>query len=158
MKTRTYYLRRSRGVTLMDLVIAVAVIGFLAAIAVPLMSGYMSTSRQSVIKNNIRSVSLFQTNFELVHKNYTAGTYDPADPTAADGLKATIGWEPRTEKNTVTFVVTCEKRATTDPTDLRCSRGSQNGYYFPGNDSFIFAKLTMNLIHNLQQKAGPVFE
>ena len=122
----------SLGFTLVELMVTVAILGILTAIAVPLMSGYISSSHKGVMKNNIQSVSLFERNYHSFHQTYISGTYDPANPGATDGLKKRIGWEPNTDKNTIVYVVTCEV-PNSDSTIPKCD--SSGGYYVTATDS-----------------------
>ena len=117
------------GFSLIELMIALAIIGVLAAIATPMVTGYISTSRQAVLKNNINSISIFEKNYQLEKRYYVPGTYDPSDPNNASGLKQRLGWEPNTDKNTITYVVTCESAASASA----CKRSS--GYYITATDS-----------------------
>lgn len=117
------------GFTLVELLITVAVIGVLAAIAAPMVTGYISTSRQGVMKSNINSISLFEKNFQLENRYYKPGTYDPSDPDNTAGLKKQLGWEPQTDKDTITYVVTCEAAKSSSA----CKRTS--GYYITATDS-----------------------
>ena len=132
VETTMFQPGHSRAFTLTELLITVAVVGILAAIAAPFVTGYISTSHQGVMKNNVESIRLFEKNYQAEHRAYVSGTYDPADPGAADGLKSRLGWEPRTEKNTITYVVHCQTD-TTDTTDPECTRTS--GYYVNATDS-----------------------
>lgn len=131
MNRRNSPMSRAHGYTLVELIIVVAMIGLLAAIAVPLVTGYIGDSHQSMIKENIQTIRLFEKNYELQHKVYMSGTYDPANSGASTGLKARIGWEPKTGKDTITYVVTCET-PDADPSKPTCARGS--GYYVTGTD------------------------
>lgn len=119
----------SRGVTLIELMIAVGIIGIIAAVAVPLVTGYVSTSRTAVMRENIQTIRLFQDEYRLRRRTFVEGTYDPANPDASGGLKDILGWEPRTEVDTITYVVSCEA----DGTDPECTRAS--GYTVTATNS-----------------------
>jgi type IV pilus assembly protein PilE len=80
---------KQRGYTLVELMIVVAVIAIIAAIALPMYSNYIQTSREGVLVNNISSIEIFQEDFRLRTGNYFA----PAADTAA--ITAGIGWNPR---------------------------------------------------------------
>jgi prepilin-type N-terminal cleavage/methylation domain-containing protein len=51
---------KMRGFTLIELLMVVAIIGILTAVAVPSYQGYISNSRATVAKNNLRSIYLKQ--------------------------------------------------------------------------------------------------
>lgn len=96
-----------KGVSLIEMMIAVAILGIITAIAVPLITDYTSTARAGVMRDNIETIRLFEENLRLAERAYIGGAYDPDDPDDADGLKALLGWEPRTESDTVTYNVVC---------------------------------------------------
>jgi type IV pilus assembly protein PilE len=80
---------QSRGFTLIELMIVVAIIAVISAIAIPLYSGYIQTSREGVLVNGISTMEIFQEDFRLRTGDYFA----PAADVAA--IEAGIGWEPR---------------------------------------------------------------
>ncbi len=84
---------------------AVAIIGVIAAIALPTYTDYVETARQTVMVDNMATIRLFEEEARMATGSYKAGTYDPADPDAAGGLKTVIGWDPRTSDETITYVV-----------------------------------------------------
>jgi type IV pilus assembly protein PilE len=77
------------GFTLVELMIVVAILAVISAIALPLYSGYIQTSREGVLVNNISTIEVFQEDFRLRNGNYFA----PAADVAA--IEAGIGWAPR---------------------------------------------------------------
>lgn len=94
-----------KGVTLIELMVAVAIVGILAAIAVPIYQDYIDTSKRSALIENMETIRLFQEERRLDRGAYMAGIYDPATPNAAGGLTELIGWAPRTDIDEVTYVV-----------------------------------------------------
>lgn len=96
---------KSKGVSLIELMIAVAIIGIISAIAVPMYNDYLETASQGVMRNNIETIRLFQEERKLSQGSYVAGIYDPADPNNVLGLKKVLGWDPRTTQDSITYVI-----------------------------------------------------
>ncbi len=110
----------AQGLTLIELMVAVGVLGVISLIAFPLYQDYIATARIGVMNDNIQSIRLLQEERKLQQGEYVEGTYDPDDPDASGGLKAVLGWDPRTETDVITYVVVCA----TDGTSPECSRTS----------------------------------
>ena len=85
----TFKAQRSRGFSLMELMIAVAIIAILAAVSIPLYQGYVTTAREGVLVNSIGTIEMFQEDFRL-----RTGAYLTAAANAA-AISAAIGWEPQ---------------------------------------------------------------
>ena len=105
LKTTPFSYSKAKGFSLIELMIAAGVLAIILAIALPMYTDYVDTARVGVMNNNVETVRLFEEDYRLSEGEYIAGTYDPADPGAADGLKTVLGWEPRTGEDTITYVV-----------------------------------------------------
>jgi type IV pilus assembly protein PilE len=78
---------RSKGFTLIELMIAVAILGILGAIAVPMYRGYMEDARKSEAKSNLETLRVIEEQ-EFQDKGfYTAGA------TTADLKTALPAWD-----------------------------------------------------------------
>lgn len=101
----TRFSNKARGFSLIELMVAAGILAIISAIAIPLYTDYIETARLGVMSTNIETIRLFEEDYRLSEGTYIAGTYNPADPDAAGGLKAVLGWEPRTEQDSITYVV-----------------------------------------------------
>lgn len=101
----TRFSNKARGFSLIELMVAAGILAIISAIAIPLYTDYIETARLGVMSTNIETIRLFEEDYRLSEGRYIAGTYNPADPDAGGGLKAVLGWEPRTQEDSITYVV-----------------------------------------------------
>ena len=81
---------KRNGFTLVELMIVVAILGILAAVAVPLYRGYIAGAKRQEAKSNLETIRLLEEQYYADHRTYLAG----ADAAA---LKANLsGFEPGT--------------------------------------------------------------
>lgn len=81
----------SAGFTLLELMIAVAILAVLAGIGIPTYQGYIQTSREAKLMNNIATIEVFQEDYRLRNGAYETSAGNLTAITAA------IGWEPQTD-------------------------------------------------------------
>ena len=94
-----------KGLSLVELMVTVGIMGIVAAIALPMYNDYVDSAEISVINDNMTSIILFEEEYRLSTGSYHEGEYDPADPGADDGLKTKIGWDPRNSTDGITYIV-----------------------------------------------------
>lgn len=70
-------MRRQRGFTVVELMVAVAVIFLLAAIAIPSYQRYLQTARESALLSKVDSFRMYIDNYRIDNGTYMEGTYDP---------------------------------------------------------------------------------
>jgi len=84
----------SAGFTLLELMIAVAIIAVLAGVGIPQYRDYIQTSREAKLMNNIATIEVFQEDYRLRNGAYETSAGNLTAITAA------IGWEPQTVDGT----------------------------------------------------------
>ena len=92
-------IRSQQGFSLIELMVAVAIIAIIAAVALPLYSGYVATSREAVLVNNIRSIEVFQEDQRLRTGAYLTVAADVA------AIDAAIGWSPEGDAPGTTYSI-----------------------------------------------------
>ena len=96
--------RSPRGVSLIELMIAIAILATLAAIALPAYRDHVETAALGVLVQDIATMELFQEDARLRTGSYGGGTWDPG---AGDtSLEDAIGWAPTRSEGTVYVVDT----------------------------------------------------
>ncbi len=107
-----------RGFSLIELMIAFAIVGIVSAIAIPFYSDYQVTARAGVAQSNIQSIHLLQRDRRREFGEYVEGSYVPGGVAT---LSSMLGWTPGTSADRMSYVVTC----TTDGVKAgECARSS----------------------------------
>jgi len=84
-------LRKQEGFTLIELMIVVAIIGILAAIAIPNFLQYQLKSRQSEAKTNLQAIKTSEVSFQGERGCYIGVAVEAGQPAPAAGTK-TAPW------------------------------------------------------------------
>ncbi|MBE0617913.1 MAG: prepilin-type N-terminal cleavage/methylation domain-containing protein, partial [Proteobacteria bacterium] len=82
---------KKNGFTLVELMIVVAILGILAAIAVPMYRGYVTTAKRAEAKSNLETIRLLQEQYYADHREYVEGVYEVGTTTLQANLP---GFQP----------------------------------------------------------------
>ena len=100
----------NKGFTLIELMVVVAIIGVLAAVAIPNYKRYQIKTKETEAKLNLAAIAMGQESYYMEYDEYVqrASTVGPAVPSsqkqtwtntqAALGGFAVIGWQPKDAK------------------------------------------------------------
>ena len=92
---------RHAGFTLIELMIVVGIMAIISAIALPFYTGYIETSRQATLINNIATMEAFQEDFRLRNGAYQPGVFNAG----SDANLLVLGWAPQADDGTVYTIV-----------------------------------------------------
>ena len=79
-------MKKTKGFTLIELMISVAIIGILSSIAIPSYLSYLEAARSVEAQNNIATLKAAQEEFFLENNTYFTGADAAAINTASGGL------------------------------------------------------------------------
>lgn len=95
---------KTSGFTLVELMIAVAIISVIAVIAIPAYNGYITEARLATARSNIDSLRLFLEDYRLDNGTYVG----PSGSTSLANLSEIqndFGWNPRQNESGMTYSI-----------------------------------------------------
>ncbi len=98
-------LKQNSGITLIDLVMMLAIIGILGVIALPIYQDYLHTARIAQMQEQVRRIQLLQEVRRGAQHAYVEGVWDRAGGITSLGER--LGWAPGLATEGVTFIVEC---------------------------------------------------
>ncbi|HXV98561.1 MAG TPA: prepilin-type N-terminal cleavage/methylation domain-containing protein [Anaerolineae bacterium] len=93
-------LQNDAGFTLIELLVVVAIIGILAAIAIPQFAAYRKRGHEAQVKTDLRNAAVAQEAYFAANSTYKAGTMTSGTPA---GFNATSGVSTGAAIGTNTF-------------------------------------------------------
>jgi type IV pilus assembly protein PilE len=124
---------KSRGFTLIELMIAIAILALISAFAIPAYNNYIRESRLGAMRMNLETLRIAVEGFRLdnaVWNNYGNATY-----TGVTAISAQYGWKPDGSSGGYAYTV----RATSAATPTFCLLASGNNLWvrcIKGNTPF----------------------
>lgn len=94
--------RRTAGFTLVEVIVAVAIVGILGAVAVPSWSEYVSRSRRAEAKSALQMAALWMERNQAATFRYDA---DPSGATIGNGTLTALGWGRTPAAGTVRYTI-----------------------------------------------------
>ena len=119
-------LKQNSGITLIDLVMMLAIIGILGVIALPIYQDYLHTARIAQMQEQVRRIQLLQEVRRGAQHAYVEGVWDRAGGITSLGER--LGWAPGLATEGVTFIVECHAAVhTTAHTTVHTKKHKQLG-------------------------------
>jgi len=98
-------LQSDSGFTLIELLVVVAIIGILAAIAIPQFAAYRKRGHEAQVKSDLRNAAVAQESYFAANSTYKSGTMSAGNP---PGFNATTGVTVVAAVGTNTFQMTAQ--------------------------------------------------
>jgi prepilin-type N-terminal cleavage/methylation domain-containing protein len=99
-------LRNESGFTLIELLVVVAIIGILAAIAIPQFAAYRKRGHEAQVKSDLRNAAVAEEAYFAANSTYKAGS--PLTGSDVPGFNATTGVTVVATVGTNTFQLTAQ--------------------------------------------------
>lgn len=114
--------RFGKGFTLIELMIVVAIIGILAAIAIPNFVKFQCRSKQSEAKTNLKALYVAEESYYAEQDQYL--TIATCDQQACVAITNDAGWSPKGDRIRYSYATTATASATA-PTFVGLAGGSE---------------------------------
>ena len=89
----------ARGFTLLELMVVIAIVGFLTALALPSYQGYVDQARQATLRSAAQSMAVRQALYRAKEGTYSSEGWSPGDgPTET-------GWAPSKGADAFTYAI-----------------------------------------------------
>jgi type IV pilus assembly protein PilE len=105
MNTLTEAPVKHTGFSLVELMVAIAIISVLVAIAIPAYNGYITEARLATARSNIDSLRLFLEDYRLDNGTYVGDSGDASRDNLAE-IQADFGWNPRQDSSGYSYRMT----------------------------------------------------
>jgi type IV pilus assembly protein PilE len=90
-----------KGFTLIELMIAIAILAIITVIAIPAYNGYVREAQLATARANADSLRVFLEDWRLENNTYQVGGLADYDPEAA----AQLGWSPDGDQDLYTYAI-----------------------------------------------------
>lgn len=114
---------KGRGFTLVELIIAVAILAVIAAIAIPAYEGYIRESRLGAMRMNLDTLRIAVEAFRLDSQN---ATYGNTTYTGVAAISNQYGWKPEGDQGNYAYLV----KATSAATPTFCLQAANDNSYW----------------------------
>ena len=94
-----------RGFTLVELMIAVAILAIVSAIAIPAYNGYIRESRLGALRMNLETLRIAVEGFRLDSRTDTFRDINQAPPYATASIASVYGWIPEGDGSRYQYLV-----------------------------------------------------
>ncbi len=97
--------KSSSGFTLVELMIAIAIVSVIAAIAIPAYNGYITEARIATAQANMDSLKLFLEDYRLDNGCYTVNCGAATTYNTVSAINSAFGWDPRKDDLGMTYLL-----------------------------------------------------
>ena len=96
-------MQHQSGFTLLEMVVAVAILAIISVIGLQVYSGYIGNANDAVLAQNIDGIRPFEEDTKLRTGSYAGGTYNKAGGITT--LTTNVGWAPSEQNTNIVYQV-----------------------------------------------------